>query len=278
MSYESEKMSQLRKAKRSLGLRDCDILPRCGHKLRNKIRKFEESGDFSHSDEKHRCPECTCQRTAGFGTKSGSKIGKHLGVGWCYLHEKKHADRVCRVRATKQRDAIRAGYPMNALENLNPKELQTRIESEASEANELISLRENQKTIVDLGNQILECINGGVLKRPKLDNDNEQVTNADGDIVYEIKKLTESSATGNHEASDVTLFEMYRKFSETNGKLAKIALEITDNEYVHVDEAKVFFSELVRIAMNIFDVDKGEEFLNQIRKLRQPSAGKKKKR
>lgn len=231
--------------------------------MKNKIRKFEKTGDYSHSDKKHKCRECTCQLGGGQGTS-------HPGVGWCWLHEKGHSKKDCALHARAVRDAIRAGYPCDVVQFMNTTALQIRIDTEAAAAKEMISLRESQHTIIDLGKRILGYIEG----KKKL----VSVVDNDGNESAKKEWFTESYKDGPGKASDATLFEIFRKFAETNARIAKIELDITENDYVHMDDCKVFFGELVRIANGIFNETDGKEFMTKVQKLRQPSAGKRRRR
>ena len=68
---------------------------RCASRDMIKVRKFEASGDFSHSAPYHSCEACRCSRLAGQGTKGdfyglgwlSEDIG-HIGVGFCERHER----------------------------------------------------------------------------------------------------------------------------------------------------------------------------------------------
>lgn len=266
-----------RKARQSLGLALTDSLPRCGHIKKAFVTACVAKGDYSHSGKKHKCRECTCQRIAGQGTSEKTKSGDHFGVGWCFFHEKIHSIQDCLAHAKAMRDAIREGYPCNMVTNMSETEYEVMLSQKVSSANEMISLRDSQKTIIDLGTDILEYIKGKKKIVVKYDENGDPVLDAEGHEITETKYFTESYKGDSVRASDATLFETYRKFAETNAKIAKLELDITDNDYMHIDCVAVTIGEIHRIARGIMDEGQYKEFISKVKLIKDPSAGKRRK-
>ena len=125
-TYEERVEAEIRRerAKKALGLQRWQKLPRCGHKIKSKVKRFEDAGDFSHSAKDHYCPECTCQMTAGSGTD-------HFGVGWCYRHERAHWNKTCDDRVRLMTEAIRAGLPERAYQYTTSDAVLKKIQEDA---------------------------------------------------------------------------------------------------------------------------------------------------
>ena len=79
--WERQYRRDERQVKLLLGLGPNDPLPKCRARSKKKVKEFLAAGDATHAEKGHRCSECGCQRTAGYGTD-------HWGWGYCYDHER----------------------------------------------------------------------------------------------------------------------------------------------------------------------------------------------
>ena len=236
------------RAKRGLGLNRMQMLPRCAHKLQAKVKRFEAAGDFSHSDKKHWCQECTCKNTAGSGTD-------HFGVGWCQPHEKCHCDKDCKQRVDLMTQAIRAGAPNSVWEFQSTSKYFAKIQKEANNSQGLIGMREQQVVVIDLVQQLLDCSNGG--------------TKTNG------KPFTESSKDGPVRASDATMFKLMNQCAATLARLAQVELVIKDEDFTHWDECQVFVLSIVKIVESLMEKEDFGKFMKELSSVPQPRRGRK---
>jgi hypothetical protein len=240
-----------RQAKRSLGLQPSEPLPRCGHWSRSKAEKLAKEGDDSHMKSSHVCELCMCELAAGKGTH-------HLGVGWCYRHEKGHSHKDCEARATAMTTAIRSGYPARVFKYRSSEAVLEKIRTEAKEAKESISMREEMNLVRSMMQNLIGYFEGG--------------TKPDGSA------FTESGVKGVRPASDATLYEMILKGVSELTKSAKLELEITEQDYVHMDEVKVFFGEFARIVSAHVGDELFHKILDEVKLIPEPRNGKSRKK
>ena len=243
-------------AKRSLGLTNRAHLPRCGHWSKTKAEALAKAGDPSHLAAGHSCPECTCQLTAGAGTSAKTKIGEHYGVGWCMHHEKNHSKEECQKRADLMTDLIRKGVPNRQFLYRTASDNLQKLYKEADESKGIIDMRDNQILIIDLVQRLLNFIEGSA----------EEKSDGFG--------FTESYKDGPGPAADMTVMDMLNKLLNTQGKLSKVQLEITESQYCHMDEVKVFFGQVMREAENTFPEDLLKIFIQKVMAIEQPRPGK----
>jgi hypothetical protein len=246
--YTTAQIVKLHSAKRSLGLPKYAELPRCNHKIKKKVAAFEAKGDFSHSSKRHICPECCCQRVAGFGTK-------HVGVGWCLRHEKAYSFRARRLREEAMADNIRKGFPVNAMEVRSPEEHMKELERQADESRSILSMREDFKTATEFVAELVEVVRTG--QRP------------DG------SRFTEKFKDGSGSASDITLIETMIKLMDLKTKQAKIELEIQEDQYVSIDETRIFYAEVFRLIRTVVSDEQFQEIIKLVSRVPNPRTGRK---
>ena len=243
-------------AKRSLGLTYNDSLPRCGHWSKFKAEALAKAGDPSHMEDNHSCPLCTCQYTAGSRTSEKTKIGEHYGVGWCGMHEKGHSKEECQKRADSMTDLIRKGVPNRQFLYRTASDNLQKLYKEADESKGIIDMRDNQILIIDLVQRLLNYI----------EDNTESKSDGFG--------FTESYKDGPGPAADMTVLDMLNKLLNTQGKLSKVQLEITESQYCHMDEVKVFFGQVMREAENTFPQELLQIFIQKVMAIEQPRPGK----
>ena len=195
------------KIKRSL-CQDADWkFPRCTGKCKNRIKKLEEGGDFSHSGSRreHTCELCRCKRVAGWGTK-------HYGVGNCFYHDIDHSRRLAKAMTT----ALQQGYPLAPVKYQSESQYIEAIRRMAEEsqgrlnmAEELILLRSHLQEVEKLWN----------------DKDNP---------------LTMASRSGSTKMTDDVKIGCLVKLTEAISKLSRDQFSITESDYVHLDEVKTW--------------------------------------
>jgi len=96
---------ELAQIKRLLNIPQTAPFPKCPAKNRKKLRELEAAGEGWHSDPKHApCHICTCKNVAGMGTP-------HYGYGWCYLHERRPSEKMCKVMAEADLRAHQQRHP-----------------------------------------------------------------------------------------------------------------------------------------------------------------------
>ena len=242
-----------RKAKYSLGLTNNDPLPRCGHFSKVRATRLADAGDPSHLEEGHLCADCMCLQTAGKGTD-------HLGTGWCMTHEKYHTHSSCATRAKIQTAAIREGYPDRVWALKSPDNFLEKVENEGDMAQELISMRESQVTLLEFVGEIVSQLKTG--KR----GDGSQFTERagkDGDLVS---------------ASDIELLKAMTSLMKANATMANIELKIADSDFVSMDSCKVFFAEIMRIVKMNVEPDILKSILKGLKTVKQPDTGRRSKK
>lgn len=215
------------KIKQSLGLDADHPFPRCPGKSKTKVRKFEAKGDFSHSGNKreHICPECRCERVAGWGTR-------HYGVGYCFYHDMDKG----RKLAKSMTIALQQGYPLAPLKYQSESEYIESIRRMAEQANGRLDLSEE---IILLRSHLQEV--------EALWKDDKE------------KKLTMKVGQGTAPMSDDVKIGLLVKLTEAISKLSADTYRITESDYVHVDEIKTWlYSIWLCITKNIQKMIVGE--------------------
>jgi hypothetical protein len=237
-------------AKRALGLQPKQSLPRCGHKVHTSINRFEAAGDYSHSDPDHFCEECTCHSVAGKGTA-------HLGVGWCWLHERSHSKAQNAERVVKMTEAIRAGYPDSVFKYQSNSEVMKKITKEAERSDNILSMRQNMLMLIGMFQQVLTAWETG--RKPDGSEFTERA-GKDGELVA---------------ASDVTMVEVLGKLTERMAKMAKMELEIQDENYVSWEEYTRVLYCMSKLVESKVSSDVWEEIVGEMKKVPQPMRGRK---
>ena len=239
-----------KKAKRALGIPKSHDIPRCGHKNKSLAKRLAKAGDSSHLADGHVCAECACLNIAGSGTT-------HPGVGWCFNCEKGEPFERCKNRALATERAIKQGYPMEVVSFSDGGQFLEKINTQADEAMERISLKKQLGDVKELGDAILSKIGGG----------------------NTVEGFTESGKDGPTEASDATLVKLYTGLLTPLTRLAKIELEVAEMEYVHWDEVKVYFGQIAQIVSDVVDDDAlFDKILMKWSTVKEPGSGKRKKR
>lgn len=231
-------------------------LPRCPAKSRSKVKSFEAKGDFSHSDVKHFCHECACNRVAGWGTI-------HYGWGWCKSHEKGMRKSKAGQFAESHLQALQQRHPFSYRD---AERWVDQVQVESDDAMAVLNLRAEidviraslqeilSKCRVDTkeARQYADHIESmcEAIKAGGIDPDNsEQLLKLLKEISQKLDglliPLTESSGRGPVPVSDVTRIEMVRKLAETIARISKNKFDIDRNKFITVDELKVFVGMIV---------------------------------
>ena len=200
--------AELIKIKHSLSLDADHPLPRCPAKTNTFVKKQEEAGDFSHSGtrRKHICEKCRCKLTAGWGTK-------HYGVGYCYWHDTDNHRRVSKSMAI----ALQQGYPLDPIKYKSDSEYIEAIRKMAEDAKGVLGLREE---LVLLRSHLQEV---------------EVLWKKQG-----AEAMTMKTAHGSMPMSDDVRLDKLVKLTTAISKLSRDTYVITESDYVHIDEVKVW--------------------------------------
>jgi hypothetical protein len=91
--------------------------------------------------------------------------------------------------------------------------------------------------------------------------------------------FTESGKNGPVEASDATIIEIQGKLFERLSRMAKVELEITDQDFVHWDECKIYFGNVMKAISKIIDNDElFNKALLEVSTIKEPGRGRRKRR
>jgi len=196
----------------SLGLPKNVPFPRCPGKGQRQWYdpfryELEKKGDFSHSAYTHRCEICRCKHTAGWGTP-------HYGVGYCYYHD---LGKNNRKLAQHMAIAIQQGYPADPVKYRSDRDYIEKIKEMADEANSRLNL-----------NAELDLLRAHLLELEELYSKKD----ASG--------LTMKGHGGAVPMTDDVKIDRVVKLVKAVGEIAKQSYVITENEYVHVDECKIW--------------------------------------
>jgi len=235
---------EILKVKSSLSLRQIDPLPRCPAKSNIAIKGFEEAGDFSHSNRKHQCNECRCHRTAGLGTN-------HLGVGYCFYHESGRRMSNAVSVARNMKVAIQQGYPDEPWRYKSNETYLSEVREAAEKAQDVLSMREELNVLRTTIQQIVSSWD-------------------------ERGEFTELYKGEEIPASDATKAGILAKLIDSIGKLARVQLDVTSEDYVHAEEVKMWIGEFIRIIENTVTEEQFESIIEEIKKVPQPMTGKRK--
>jgi hypothetical protein len=203
------------KIKSSLGLDTDHPLPRCPGKCAKTVRGLEAKGDFSHSGSRkaHLCEVCRCRKVAGWGTK-------HYGVGYCYYHDVDNGRIVSKTMAI----ALQQGYPLNPIKY--------RSENDYIEA--VRAMAEAAHGRLDLGEEL-------VLLRSHI-QELENLYHKTG-----AEALTMKGNKGPEPMTDDVKLDKLTKLVKAVSDLSRDSYVITESDYVHIDEVKVWLWQIYRL-------------------------------
>lgn len=228
-------LAEQKKIKLALNLRKDDPLPRCRGKSAHKVKKFEKAGNFDHSGAGHLCNECQCHHVAGYGTD-------HYGRGYCIHHENSiHYKGHAKEYAHKHEVAMQQGFA-NVYQYESSSRYIESIRRAAEEAKGRSDLKEELSTLRAVIQEVITAID---------------------------TKIQESDFLPEKE------IKLLDKLTNTVGKLAKTNLEITDTDYVHVDQVKQWAYGLVRVVQDLVNEPKlQEQLIEGFAKVAKPQAGR----
>lgn len=200
--------AEIRKIKLSLGIRSACKLPRCVGKNLTFVRRVEKEGDHSHSAIDHMCGKCRCKHIAGTGTV-------HYGVGLCIFHEL--TERYARYKvkiAEEHKMALQQGYPDHVYLYKSDNKALEEIRQAAEEAGDQMSLRE-ELNLLRANMQDLQSVMGS-------------------------KKLSMKSGESTADMTDDVRIRLITSLATAIGKLTEQQLVITESDYVHADDVRVW--------------------------------------
>ncbi len=205
----------------------------------------EEAGDFSHSEKNHSCDLCRCKKTAGVGTE-------HYGVGYCYNHDQGIRTGKSALISRNMKIAAQQGYPDEPWRYQTDDKYLSKIREDALHAKEFLSLKEEM-----------------LLLKSNLQKVVDSWTERGG--------FTEMYRGVPIEASDETKTTVLTKLTDSVGKLARIHLDVTSEDYVHIEEVKIWLSEFIRIIENAVSEEQFGKIVTEIKEVPQPMTGKRKR-
>lgn len=200
------------KIRLSLGMPANMPFMRCPGKSVTFVRACEAKGDFSHSGprKQHICEKCRCKRTAGQGTK-------HYGVGYCYYHDINGS----RVIAKSMAIALQQGYPLDPIKYRTETEYIDQVREQAEQAQGRLSVGE-EINLVRAHLQEFELM--------------WRKVGAEG--------MTMRAGTKVAPMTDDVKLELLVKLADTVSKLTRDSYVITESDYCHIDEIKVWLWEI----------------------------------
>jgi hypothetical protein len=237
-----DRKARKRKALAALGLPSTHKLPKCPHRSWRKAVKL----GAPHTDAGHVCNECRCDKSAGTGTP-------HVGVGYCYIHERRHPKRVNQEVATNMANAIQQGYPDKPYRYIDNSEYAEEIQRKADECETVLSAREEA---IVIQTQIQRLIK-------EMSDPNSS--------------FTESTKNGPQPASDGYKIAILTKLTATYATLAKLEFQITDDRYVPVEQVMSWIASFVRIIEQKIPKELYDEIIEEVKKVPQPRSGRRKK-
>ncbi len=226
-------LAERRKIKVSLGIPRDHPFMKCPGKSLSVVKDFEAKGDFSHSGDrnKHICEKCRCKRVAGYGTK-------HYGVGYCFYHDTSSSRGMTKTMTV----ALQQGYPMNPIKYRSESEYINDVRKQAEDANGRLSLGEEL-------NLIRAHLQEFEMKWKEL-----------GD-----KSLTMKAGAKVVEMSDDVKINILCKLGKTISELTRDAYIITESDYCHIDEVKVWLWDIWQcVERNIKKMIQGEMNQNDL--------------
>jgi len=255
--YPVPKGAERRKIARSLGLPKDGKFFRCPAKCFRKVIKLRDAGDSGHQgySSKHICEKCRCSKVAGYGTE-------HYGVGLCVYHEatwngKLSAKRIAKGMAL----SIQQGYPVQPYKYETDSGFIERIRKAADESGGNIDLREELNLI-----------------RTHLQEFQKKFDGDKGGLDMMTK-------TGPQSMTDEVRVDCITKLIKAVAGVARDQYVITESDYIHADEVKVWFYAIwLVIEKSVDALIKGEIEVNALKeKIRLalievplPKAGKRK--
>ena len=222
--YKIPCINELRKIRLTLCMERDQLFPKCPVKDFKKVKEFEEKGDYSHSGsrKRHICPECRCARVAGSGTF-------HYGVGCCYKHDGDGAIKTAQAMTT----ALQQGYPLNPIKYRSDSAYIDEVRKMAEESQGTLNLREE---LVLLRSHLQEV-----------------------EKLWKSDELTMKSGNQTVPMSDDVKIDRLVKLTEAISKLSRDTYIITESDYLHIDNAKIWLWNIwCCVQKNIKKVTTGE--------------------
>lgn len=236
--------------KASLGMNPHESLWRCRGKAKNKVKKFEEEGDFSHSDNSHLCPECRCHHTAGRGTD-------HFGLGKCFHHENcvGASRRNNTLVVESQKEAVKQGYPDHVYKYESDNIYLERVREAAEKSGGMSDLREE-----------LHVLRGHMQDLMKVFESDKTKLTEGYDKEGCVRMMT-----------DKTYVQLVVQLSTAVAKLSSTNLSITEADYVHVDQVNIWFAAVIRLLQRSLEAEhklKYDEIIAEIKEIPQMTMGR----
>jgi hypothetical protein len=230
---------EIKKIKMDMRLRANDPLPRCHTRNNRRAKELDkELGYVHHMAEGHLCDDCQCKFTSGHGTE-------HYGYGYCIYHDESiHLKGHALDMAHAQRLAVQQGHPQKVYQYLSG------IESidDIREAAEAAQGRHELKEEIILLKGLLQSLLTQIADRRR-----------NGDNEFSPKEI--SSISG---------------LTRTIASLAKTELEITDSDYIHVDQMITWFTAVLRAVEEfVEDTQLAFDLKAAIAQIPQPKKGRK---
>lgn len=235
------------KIKRTLGLKRYDKFPKCPCRSNKRMEKAKLAGEMCEDcmkPGKSPCEKCRCTRIAGSGTE-------HYGVGFCYDHEGGRRRKVADHFAKNHAIAMQQGYPLKPVRYKSANEILVDIQEDEVEA------RAKMSTMAELD----------MLRSKMQELESKLYEREEKPTVYKNGKLMD--------ASDEDVINMVTKLAKGIGDLAKINLDVTEQDYIHINEIKLWLSAVVNMTRAEFkDGDSFEQWLRKFMEIPQPQAGR----
>jgi hypothetical protein len=232
--------AELYKIRQSLNMPLGSKFFRCPAKNWHKVFAFQKSGDSSHSGaaKKHRCDECRCKWVAGYGTR-------HYGVGLCVYHEHTKNGSMNKNKIAKGMAlTIQQGYPVEPYRYETQSQFIERIRKSADDAGGSVNLRE-ELNLMRSHLQLFEKRFG--------DKGNH-------------KRLQMMTKFGPDVMTDEVRVDCITKLIKAVASVARDQYVITESDYIHADEVKVWFFAIWKaIEKNIDSLIKGEIDVNMLK-------------
>ena len=236
--YPIPSQAELIKIRKSLLMPNNSKFFRCPAKNFKKVIAFRRKGDYSHDgpSKKHRCEKCRCGNVAGMGTT-------HYGVGYCIYHEHtKNGYKMAKRIAKGMALTIQQGYPVEPYKYETDSTFIDRIRKAAEDAGGNIDLRDELNLIRDHLQQFQSKFDG---KKGGLDM---------------------MTKTGPQSMTDEVRVDCITKLIKAVSSVARDQYVITESDYIHSDEVKVWFYTIwLVIEKNIDALIKGEIEVNNLK-------------
>lgn len=212
---------EIKKIRAALRLRADDPFPRC---MGKHVHRGKEAG---HDEPGHLCDHCRCKHIAGHGTK-------HYGYGYCMCHENANQYKDHAVdMAHAQKVATQQGQPENVYKYLTSIEGVEGIQEAADAAQgrhklkgEIVLLKEMLQALMS---QVAERVRAAKEKPPE-----------EPGVVDKLLWIEARSISTKEINAVATL-------TRTIATLAKTELEITDSDYIHIDQMITWFTAVFRV-------------------------------